>query len=277
MEQQGIDRKNTEFWNELCGAHMAKAMGMTEVSPESLARFDQFYFAYYPYLLPYVTRERLEGKKVLEIGIGYGTVGHALASRRCDYHGVDIAPNPVAMMNYRLQLLGLDAGNKVRIASVLELPFNDGTFDYVYSIGCLHHTGDLPRAVNEVHRVLVPGGRAIVMLYNRYSFRRLVHVPWQVLRRLFSPHPDGTRDRTLRERIGALYDTNPKGDAAPCTEYVSRCRIWWLFRRFSKVRIDTHNFDTYVFSNGKRVIHREKLLNNIARVLGLDHYVVAVK
>ncbi len=44
-------------------------------------------------------------------------------------------------------------------ASVLELPFEDGTFDYVYSIGCLHHTGDLERSVQEVHRVVVPGGR----------------------------------------------------------------------------------------------------------------------
>ena len=49
-------------------------------------------------------------------------------------------------MRRRLSWLGLPEDHAVQ-ASVLELPFEDATFDYVYSIGCLHHTGDLERSV----------------------------------------------------------------------------------------------------------------------------------
>ena len=67
-----------------------------------------------------------------------------------------------------------DAEQRVVQGSALEIPHPDGTFGHVVSIGCLHHTGDLPRAVAEVHRVLEPGGTAMVMLYNRHSLRQLV-------------------------------------------------------------------------------------------------------
>jgi|GEM_PF-7104936 len=38
--------------------------------------------------------------------------------------------------------------------SSLAIPFKDATFDYAYSIGCLHHAGDQSRGISEVHRVL---------------------------------------------------------------------------------------------------------------------------
>jgi hypothetical protein len=50
-----------------------------------------------------------------------------------------------------------------------------------------------------------------------------------------------------------------------------------LFERFSIIRIDAQNFDGYVLFKGRIVIPREKLLGNIARVLGTDLYVVATK
>src|SRR5205814_4952916 len=100
----------------------------------------------------------LSRKRVLEIGLGYGTLGQLIATRGADYHGADIASEPVGMMRQRLSWLGLPKDQVVQ-ASVLELPFADGAFDYVYSIGCLHHTGDLERSVQEVYRVLAPGDR----------------------------------------------------------------------------------------------------------------------
>src|SRR5947207_2788032 len=83
---------------------------------------------------------------VLEVGLGYGTLGQLIASRNADYYGVDIAEGPVANMRRRLSWLGLPEDHAVQ-ASVLALPFGDESFDYVYSIGCLHHTGDLERSV----------------------------------------------------------------------------------------------------------------------------------
>src|SRR5207245_4997879 len=56
------------------------------------------------------------------------------------------------------------------------LDFNDNSFDLVYSHGVLHHTPDTARAVREIHRVLRPGGRAVVMLYHRNSYNYRVNI-----------------------------------------------------------------------------------------------------
>lgn len=271
--QDTVDARNASFWNELCGTGLARSLGLTDHSAESLRRFDEAYLGLYPYLAPYVTEERLEGKEVLEIGLGYGTLGHLLASRGCRYAGLDIADNPVAIMRYRLSLLGRSEVDRVRRGSALDIPFGDGAFDYVYSIGCLHHTGNLPRAVSEVHRVLKPGGHAIVMLYNRHSFRQLVQGTRLRLQGLFSNMPF----ERVRRQIRCLYDSNSGGEAAPHTDYVSRHDIRTLFRMFREVTMETRNFDTLVWLQGRLVIPRERLLDNVARVIGLDWYVRATK
>src|SRR2546428_4429000 len=175
MSSTILDRKNAEFWDEICGSERARSLGIRDVSPENLQRFDEAYLQYYPYLERYIFPGNLPGKRVLEIGLGYGTLGQVLASKGCRYHGLDIAKNPVTLMNYRFALQGLQGD--LRVGSVLDLPYKEAAFDYVYSIGCLHHTGDLRRAVGEVYRVLAYGGKAVIMLYNRHSFRRLIFLP----------------------------------------------------------------------------------------------------
>jgi SAM-dependent methyltransferase len=275
VRQSETDVRNATFWNELCGSALARSLGITDSTPKSLRKFDEAYITMYPYLSRYVTAENLTAKRTLEIGLGYGTLGQLIASRGCQYHGLDIADGPVEMMRYRLALLGKEAGARVQKGSALAIPYADGTFDYVYSIGCLHHTGDLPKAASEVHRVLAPGGRAVVMLYNRHSFRQLAQLRtryvWEVLtgRRLWG---------SLGEAVRARYDSNAAGDAAPHTDFVSRSDVRrHLFKCFSSVRIDVQNFDGYVLFRGRIVIPREKLLGNVARILGTDLYIVATK
>lgn len=272
MPQGDIDTKNADFWNELFGSRAARALGITENTLENLCRFDDAYMAIYPYLASYVTDEDLSGKKALEIGLGCGTLGQFIAVQGCHYHGLDIAVAPVAMMRYRLALLGRDGEHRILRGSALDIPYADASFDYVYSIGCLHHTGNLPKAVSEVYRVLVPGGKAIVMLYYRYSYRQLIHDPISYLRSAMLG-----RDQYERhgEAVRALYDTNLKDEAAPHTDFVSRSDVRRLFSRFSKIRMDSRNCALYVRWRGKIAI--PKLLSNLGRILGLDLYIVAVK
>lgn len=187
LRQSETDLRNAAFWNELCGSGLARSLGITDSTPESLRKFDEAFVAMYPYLSSYVTEQDLKGKRLLEIGLGYGTLGQILALRGCQYHGLDIADGPVEMMRYRLTLLGKEVGGRVQKGSALDIPYPADTFDYVYSIGCLHHTGDMPKAVSEVYRVLAAGGKAVIMLYNRNSSAR--SVAYEL--------PVGDSDRTL--------------------------------------------------------------------------------
>ncbi len=258
-DQQELDVKNASFWSELCGTTFARQLGIEDGSEESLRRFDAAYLNFYPYLSNYIP-PKLSGQRVLEIGLGFGTLGHLLAARGADYYGLDISPAPVEMMRERLGMVGLlDGHQRVQVGSALAIPHPDGAFDAVFSIGCLHHTGDLGAAVAEVRRVVKPGGTATVMVYNRDSLR-------QRLARL---------QARGGEQLRAAYDANLLGEAAPATEYVSSAEARSMFSGFDDVRIQAENFDEYTFLRGLVRFRRSWFLGAPARALGLDLYIVA--
>ncbi|HYG81806.1 MAG TPA: class I SAM-dependent methyltransferase, partial [Pyrinomonadaceae bacterium] len=120
------------------------------------------------------------GLSVLEIGCGLGTDGAQFAQAGALYTGVDLTDAAVELAQKRFELFGLPG--TFRTADAENLDFADESFDLVYSHGVLHHTPDTVKAVKEVHRVLKPGGRAVVMLYHRDSYNYRVNI--RVLRRL---------------------------------------------------------------------------------------------
>lgn len=264
--QAAIDRRNAAFWDELCGSTLARQLRVTDRSPANLKRLDLAYLEMYQYLDNYLPTT-FRGERVLEIGLGYGTVGQVLAERGADYHGLDIASGPVEMMRYRLGLLAFDdADDRVECGSALNIPHPDGSFQHVVSIGCLHHTGNIPSAIAEIYRVLQAEGRALVMLYNKHSFRQF---------RLGFLNRLGVR--LSPEDVRAAYDTNKDGSPAPVTEFVSRREALELFHAFTDVRVSIENFDDLAFAGGRLRLPRRLLLANIARLLGLDLYIVATK
>ena len=264
--QDEIDNANAGFWDELCGTTLAQQIGVTDASPESLARFDEAYLGHYPYLRGYLPSLAAPRERLLEVGLGYGTVSQILAERGFDYNGLDIAEGPAQMVRARISRLGFeDSVDRVKIGSILEAPYPDEVFDRVVAIGCLHHTGDMQRGVDEVHRILKPGGEATVMVYHHRSYRRFK----QALARL--------RGRGLDdEEVRASYDHDSEGAPAPATEYAGRLEAKrGLFGVFSEVRTRTENFD-YMVRKGKPV-SREFLLGWPARLAGLDLYITAIK
>jgi SAM-dependent methyltransferase len=250
LPAETVDAANRAFWEEPAGTNLARSLGITELTPASFAAFDMTYLGYYPYLAPML--DRLSGR-VLEIGLGSGTVASYL-ERRVEYFGLDIAAAPVSLARKRMIVAGHDP-TLIQQGSALDLPFPDGAFDGVVSIGTLHHTGDLVRGIAEVRRVLRPGGMALVMLYNAWSFRRLIH----------------PRDRPERQR--GRYDHDAEGRVAPHTDFTSPPAARRLFATFGEVRVEVRNFDAYHY----RWAPRRWFLGNIDRLLGLDLYVAAVK
>jgi SAM-dependent methyltransferase len=261
--QKQTDAENADFWDELCGTTLPQSLGIADAA-HSLEAFDRAYLDFYPYLQRHLPWPDAKERKLLEIGLGYGTVGQLLFERGFEYHGLDIAEKPAETMRRRLSRLGVaDAPDRVSVGSALEIPHEDGSFDCVVSIGCLHHTGDLGRAIAEVHRVLRKGGRATVMIYNRHSAR-------QVMLRAKN------RFRRDPERLRAAYDIDSTGRSAPVTEFTSKKRLRSLASCFSSVQIDVENFEDLVIW-GRLRIPRRALLGNVARVAGLDLYLSATK
>jgi SAM-dependent methyltransferase len=99
---------------------------------------------------------------------------------------------------------------ELQVADAESLPFEDDRFDVVYSWGVIHHTPDVPQAAREIVRVLKPGGRFCVMVYNRHSlvglqtwirYAALRGRPWVGLRDVIADHMEspGTQAYTARE------------------------------------------------------------------------------
>jgi len=271
MRSSGLlDQENARFWNELCGSSLAKTLEVTDHSAASLKKFDDWYFGFYPYLLRYIPLFSMKGKHVLEVGLGYGTVSQRIGQAGAKFTGLDIAGGPVAMVNYRYQLHGLE-GQAVR-GNILDAPFEDSTFDYIVAIGSYHHTGDLQRAVDESYRILRPSGVLVMMVYNAYSYRRWYKAFGPTAKYLLWDYfklghlPDSIADHR------ASYDLNLSSQAAPYTTFVSRRDLRAMCRRFGHFHASLEN----LLQEGPfRWWKREKVLQPWSRFVGLDIYAVA--
>ena len=205
--------------------------------------------------------ESARGLKVLEIGCGLGTDGAQFAEAGADYTGIDLTDAAVDLARKRFELFGLSGD--FQTADAENLPFPENTFDLVYSHGVLHHTPDTQKAIREVHRVLRPGGRAMVMLYHRGSYNYRINI--SILRRagahllktesgikmvhritgepLDSLRSHATLLKTEKQsylRSEEFLNQNTDGAGNPLARVYSREQARELFKDFSEVVLKTY-------------------------------------
>jgi SAM-dependent methyltransferase len=142
--------------------------------------------------------------RALEVGFGSGAVVAALSEVCGDVHGIDLDADP-ALATATLERLGVRAA--LRAGSVYELPYDDGRFDLVASFSVFEHLHRYERALEEVRRVLQPGGTFLLGMpavnktmeagFALIGFRGIndhhVTTPQQVARR-FEAHGFAVRD-----------------------------------------------------------------------------------
>src|SRR5574341_386911 len=106
--------------------------------------------------------ELYAGKDVLEIGCGIGTDGFEFAKRGARYVGIDLTANSVAIAKERFDLFKVKGTLKV-VNAEEGLPFENESFDHIYSFGVIHYSPRSEAIVDEMFRVLRPGGSFTVM------------------------------------------------------------------------------------------------------------------
>lgn len=153
------------FWDEeSCGEIYATGQSKREYyESHCKARYELE-----PYIFDFAKFYEGHGKDVLEIGVGMGADHVEWAkSNPKSLTGVDLSPRAIEHTKKRLAVYGLTSD--VKVADAEKLPFDDDSFDLVYSYGVLHHTPNTPQAINDVYRVLRLGGTARIMIYHKYS------------------------------------------------------------------------------------------------------------
>jgi len=188
-------RSVQEFWNtEACGTHDLPLKRGTSEFYEKYREFRYRSEWHIPQLVPF---GETSGKRVLEIGCGAGADGVMFAKHGAEYTGVDLTETAVDATRQHFDVLGLPG--RFQIEDAERLSFSDGSFDFVYSHGVLHHTPHPDRAFREVYRVLKPGGKAVLMLYHKHSanyyLRIMGYMRAQLLLRILSRTGRFSRDR----------------------------------------------------------------------------------
>lgn len=129
-------------------------------------------YGLYPFVREFVDFNGWKGKRVLEVGCGQGADLSQFALAGADTYGCDLTAKHCAISRAFVSAMG--GRTAVVQADARLLPYASSSFDLVYSFGVLLLVEDLAAAVAEIYRVLRPGGRVIVMFYNRESLHYYV-------------------------------------------------------------------------------------------------------
>lgn len=160
------------YWHdEPCGSEVSRQSRDTHAYYLEIERDRYTHEPHIPEILSWVD---WSGKRVLEIGTGVGTDARQLIARGAHYHGINIDAGSCAITSRALQIFGLPG--VIGQMSATRLAFADDSFDAVYSFGVLHHIPEVERAVQEIWRVLRPGGLLLFMVYNRSSINYQVEI-----------------------------------------------------------------------------------------------------
>ena len=153
---------------------------------------DEYRFDKLRYLPTLVDFNGYRECRVLEIGCGIGTDLVRFARGGARITAVDVAERSIGLARRNASLHGVRA-NGFCVADGAALPFEEGSFDFVYAHGVIQYAAQPDRLVAEARRVLTLGGEAVFMAYNRYSWLAAL----STLMRVELEHADAPALRTF--------------------------------------------------------------------------------
>ncbi|MDD5542178.1 MAG: class I SAM-dependent methyltransferase [Acidobacteriia bacterium] len=166
-----------KFWNEHpCGdVHMGGIQPYLGDYEKFFSDYDRYRYRKEGHILRCLDQIDFRGKHILEIGLGQGADSEQIIRRGGLWSGIDLTPESVERVRTRFSLRQLSY-QSLKQGSVLKIPFDDHTFDIIFSHGVLHHVPDVESAQREMHRVLKSGGELIVMVYAKWSLNYLLSI-----------------------------------------------------------------------------------------------------
>lgn len=240
--------------------------------------------------------EDFEGLDVLEIGCGIGTDGLEFAKNGAHYVGIDLSSNSIALAEERFGLFNIPGTFKV-VNAEESLPFPEHSFDHIYSFGVIHHSPHSPAIVDEMYRVLRPGGTFTVMLYNKSSINYYVEIMF--LRRLFrwilypkfmprlisrvlrfdewklDRHREILVDK-FRLSKQEWININTDGPYCPLSKVYNKKDAAKLFAKFDHIRQEVWEFNTdHWFFLGRLI--PTKVARSIGRIWGWHRIIYGIK
>jgi len=123
-----------------------------------------------------------DGDSVLDVGTGTGwlAIRCALEMKEGQIIGVDITPEMLAQGVLNAEEVGVKERVQFALASAMNLPYPDDEFEVVLTSLALHHT-TVSRSLDEMVRVLKPGGRIAIADMGAPTAWRSAPISWLIL------------------------------------------------------------------------------------------------
>ena len=225
-----------EYWNR-----RIHDLEMTDEPVGSLAFFDaldEYRFDKLRYLPNVVDFQGYRRRRILEVGCGIGTDLVRFARGGACVTGIDLAARSIELARRNVALHGLRARG-LCVADGEALPFEDGHFDVVYAHGVIQYAANPARLVAEAHRVLEPGGEAVFMVYNRYSWLKALSMLMRVdLEHADAPFLRTSSLREYRRLLGAFESVRIVPERFPVP---SRLHGGWKGMLYNRVFVGLFN------------------------------------
>jgi ubiquinone/menaquinone biosynthesis C-methylase UbiE len=155
-----------DYWDQ--HIHDQKVATAPIGSPAFFRELESYRFEkldYLPRLLDSVVHS---GQRLLEVGCGAGIDLAHLATKGAVVTGIDLAPSAIALARRHFADRGLAAD--LQVMNGEQMAFPDASFDLIYAHSTLQYTADDRAMVSEIHRVLRPGGQAVLIVYHKHSW-----------------------------------------------------------------------------------------------------------
>jgi ubiquinone/menaquinone biosynthesis C-methylase UbiE len=180
---------------------------------------------------------RVEGaRRGLDVGCGPGQFTILIAERspQSEIWGIDLAPTMIKLARRHAAESAVADRLHFEVADAARLPFPDNHFDAVVSSGSIKHWPDQVGALREMHRVLVPGGRAFIGEMNRLAPPEAIAAQRVRLRHwLFRLiYPRVFTKAMSPEEARSVFAASPFG--TPTEERMLLGGVFWLFEARKK-------------------------------------------
>ena len=170
MNPQDLTARITTYWDE--HIHDLSITTYPVGSPVFFQQLDEYRYDKLNYLPRLVDFASYRGKTLLEVGCGAGIDLVRFARAGAIVTGIDLSATAIDLARKNLTQNGLNVDLSVMNGEAMQFP--DNHFEVVYAHGVLQYTANIEKLLSEIHRVLKPGGEAIMMVYNRNSWLNMM-------------------------------------------------------------------------------------------------------
>ena len=188
------------------------------------------YDVYAPWMAETMEFAGHAGHQLLEVGGGIGTDLSQFAKHGALTTDLDLSSGHLALAKENFRLRGLPGTFIHHDAE--RLPFADGTFDVVYSNGVIHHTPNTLGVVQEIKRVLKPGGKAIIMVYAENSLHYWRNLVWAI-----GIKENALQVQSMGEIMSRSVERSDNAAARPLVKVYTPERLRKLFAGFEDIEI----------------------------------------